>query len=174
MKKLVTIVFTVAVVIAFFGAYHHVRAAGNERPYSPLKGAPSAPVVLTSHTLLTTYIDQGQPDVEVGSGFVAIDNPVTIHCQSVSGCTIGAESWAEVGGLTTADEWAICTEVDGEFAGICTFQGSLPTSGAFVTGSINNAVGVAVGTHTVQAFVYNTASGAELAQYNNTYHLYRP
>ena len=37
MKKLVTIVFTVAMVIALFGAYHHVRAQGNERPYGPVQ-----------------------------------------------------------------------------------------------------------------------------------------
>jgi hypothetical protein len=176
MKKLVTIVFTVTMVIALFGAYHHVRAQGNERPYGPFKRAGiSAPVVLKSHTLVTTYIDQGAADITLGSGFTGIDSPVTINCQSVGGCTIGAESSTEVGGQSaTGVEWGICTYVDGANAGNCTYQGPVPSNDSYVTGFFNNAVAISAGTHTVQAVVFSSASGVFLAQYNNTYHLYRP
>jgi hypothetical protein len=175
MKKLVTTAVAVAVVVALFGAYHHVRAQANERPGSPLKGpgSVSPPIVLTSHALLKTYIDQAAPGVTVGSGFTAIDSPVTIKC-AVAACTIGAENWVEVGDqFNSGDKWGVCTQVDGAFPGICTFQGYVPADGTFVTGSLNNAVVVSLGTHTVQAFVY-TDSGARLAQYNNTYHVYKP
>ena len=92
MKKLIMIAVTVAVVIALFGAHHHVQAQAHERLSSPFKGPAGPPIVLTSHTLITTYIDQGDANVTLSSGFTGIDNPVTFNCQSASGCTIGAES----------------------------------------------------------------------------------
>lgn len=177
MKKLVTIAVTVAVVITLFGAHHHVRAQGYERLGSPLTGSRSVspPVVLTSHSLLTTYIDQGDADVTLAAGFTAIDSPVTINCQSVGGCTIGAESSTQVGDQTSSgNQWAICTQVDGAFAGNCPYVGELPTDGTFQNLFLSNAVAVASGTHTVQAFVYVTSAGPLLLRYNNTYHLYRP
>ena len=175
MKRLVTIAVAVAVVVALFGAYHHVRAQENARPSSPFRGAVPPAVVLASHSLITTYIDQGSASVTLPAGFTAIDSPVTINCSNVAGCTIGAESWAELGGQTTANNrWAICTQVDGSIVGFCPYLGTLPTDSSYVTGSLNNAVGVSVGTHTVQALAYNSAGGAFLAQYNNTYHVYRP
>jgi hypothetical protein len=177
MKKLVTIAVTIAVFITVFGAYHHVKAQSSERPGSPLTGnrPASPPVVLANHTLLATYIDQGDRDVTLAAGFTAIDSPVTINCQSTAGCTIGAESWTQVGDQSSSgNQWAICTEVDGSIAGICPFIGELPTDGTYQTLSLNNAIAVSVGTHTVQAFVYVIDAGPLLLRYNNTYHLYRP
>jgi len=176
MKKLVTIAVTVAVVVTLFGAYHHVKAQESGRSYSPFKGpGVPAPVVLASHTLLTTYIDQGSDDVSLGSGFTAIDNPVKINCQSAAGCTINAQTWAEVGAQTSSgNTWGICTQVDGVYSGICVYVGELPTDGSYQTSSLGNAIAVTPGTHTVQAFVFVSTAGAFLAQYSNTYHLYRP
>jgi hypothetical protein len=157
MKKLVTIVVAVVVVIVLFGAHHRVRAQANdERPDSPFKGIRSAPIVLTSHALLKTYIDQAAPSVGVGGGGTPIDSPVTIKCTST--CTIAAEMWTEVGGQSiVGNRYGICDQVDGVFSGICTYQGYIPSDGTYVTGSLNNAVSVSAGTHTVQAFVFTDA-----------------
>jgi hypothetical protein len=175
MKKLIMIAVTVAVVIALFGAHHHVQAQAHERLSSPFKGPAGPPIVLTSHTLITTYIDQGDANVTLSSGFTGIDNPVTFNCQSASGCTIGAESSTEVGGQTASGvDWGICTYVDGSLQGNCVFEGPVPNNGTYVNGSFNNVVGVSVGTHTVQAAAYSSAAGVVLGQYNNTYRLYRP
>jgi hypothetical protein len=176
MKKLVTFAVSVAVVIALFGTYHHVRAQANERPSSPFQGSRSVSplVALTSHALLKTYIDQSTSGPAAGAGFTALDSPVTIKC-AVASCTIGVESWAEVGGnFTSGNRWGLCTEVDGVFAGICTFDGLLPADGSYVAGSLNNAVAISLGTHTVQAVVYTDAGGAVVGQDNNTYQLYKP
>jgi hypothetical protein len=175
MRKLVTIAVAVAVVIVLLGAYHHLRAHVNESVGSPIKGLRvAAMTAIPAHCLSRTYIDQAMSDVTVGSGFQPIDPPVTIVCRSAAGCTIGAESWAEVGGETlTGNQWGICTQLDGSIQGICTYQGYVPSDSSFVTGSFNNALPVAKGTHTVQAMLYTT-SGAFLAQYNNTYHVYKP
>jgi hypothetical protein len=177
MKKLVTIAVTVAVVITLFGAYYHVRAQAGARPYGSIKSQASTapPAVLTSHTLITSYIDQGTPDTSLGSGFTAMDGPVTINCSNVAGCTVEAVSAAEVGANSGAsNQWAICNQLDGSFSGICTFQATLPTNGTYLTGTLNNSMSMAVGTHTVQSFAYTTGGGAILAQYSNTYHLYKP
>jgi hypothetical protein len=177
MKKLITIAFAIAVVIALFGARHHLRAQGNESPNNaPVRKTGPVPpqVVLAGHTLLTSYIDEGDAFISVGSGFQPVDTPVTINCQSVVGCTIGAEHWLQMGGQSTGGNlWAICTVVDGTTQFLCPYQGYLPTDGSYVTGSFNLAVAVGPGTHTVQEQVY-TNSGAIIGDYHNTYVLYRP
>jgi hypothetical protein len=175
MKKQITIAVTVAVVVALFGAYYHVRAQSNERPNSPLPwtGRVGPPVVLASHSLITTYLDQGSAFIS-GSGFQPVDAAVTVNCQSAAGCTIVAEHWLQFGGASTAtNRYAICTQVDGTFQGICPFQGYVPTDGSFVTGSIADVVAVSVGTHTVQEFAFTDAT-TTISEFSNTYHLYRP
>jgi hypothetical protein len=125
--------------------------------------------------LVRTYADIGAPSASDGSGFTAIDSPVKINCGKAAGCTIVVTSFAEPGGQTSSgDYWGICTNLDGTIgAGICTFQGVVPSDGSFVSGSFTNVLPVARGSHTVQAEVYLT-SGATLAQYSNTYSVYLP
>lgn len=177
MKKLVMVAVVVAVSIALFGTYHHVRAEANGRPGGPIKlpGIAPPPVTLTNHALSGTYIDQAMSDVTVGSSFQPIDSAVTITCSNTAGCTIGSESVVEVGGQTaTGNRWGICSSLDGTIgAGICTYQGYIPSDGSFVTGAFNNAVAITKGTHTIQTYLY-TDAGAFLAQYSNTYHRYKP
>ena len=176
MKKLVTIVFTVTVVVALFGAYRQVRAAGYERrENAPVRSVTpvSPPVVLTAHSLLTAYVDQGDSGTTVGSGYTGVDSPVTINCQSSAGCTIAAEHWLEVGESTTSGNyWAICTEVDGTTLS-CPLQGYAPSDGSFLMGSFNQSTAVPPGTHTIQEVVYS-ANGVGIYNYHNTYNLYRP
>jgi hypothetical protein len=177
MKKLVTIAVTIALGIALLGARYHARAeAGNARPNSPVKwsGPIPPPISLANHTLTGTYIDEGDLVSVVGSGFQPVDTPVTITCGNSAGCTIGAEHWLQVGGQSaTGNRWAICTEVDGTVQFLCPFQGYVPSDGSYATGSFNLAVAVTQGTHTVQEVLY-TDDGAEIGDYNNTYHRYKP
>jgi hypothetical protein len=177
MKKLVTIAVAVAISVAVFGTFHHVRAEANGRPGGPFKAvANNQPAAfLVGRTLAGTYIDQAMSDVTVGSGFQPIDSAFKFVCKNVGGCTISAENTVEVGGQTVAsNRWGICTSLDGTVgAGICTYQGYIPSDGSYVTGSFKNALAVSTGTHTIQSYLY-TDSGAFLAQYNNTYHQYRP
>jgi hypothetical protein len=89
--------------------------------------------------------------------------------------TIGAESSTEVGENSVSGvEWGICTYVDGSIQGNCVFEGPVPNNDTFVNCFFSNAVSVGEGTHTIQAAVYSSAAGVVLAQYNNTYRLYRP
>ena len=176
MRKLITICVAVAVAIALFGVHYHVRAAGQYVVGRPIQGQ-SLPNLPPSqiHRLVRTYADIGAPSASDGSGFTAIDSPVKIYCGNAAGCTIVVTSFAEPGNQTSSgDRWGICTNLDGSNgAGICTFQGALPSDGSFVSGSFTNVLTVAHGTHTVQAELY-LSSGAILAQYSNTYSQYAP
>jgi hypothetical protein len=97
-----------------------------------------------------------------------------LHVQTLPGCTIGAEHWLQVGGQSAAgNRWAICTNVDGSLQALCPFQGYVPSDGTYATGSFNLAVAVSLGTHTFQEVLY-TDAGAEIGDYNNTYHRYKP
>jgi hypothetical protein len=177
MKKLIMIALSVVVVVALFGAHHRVLVQANESSNAPVNrpsGHAPAPVALAAHTLLTSYINQGDLAAAVSSGFQPVDTPVTINCTSAAGCTIGAEHWLQVGGQSTAGNlWAICTEVDGGIQFLCPYQGYIATDGTYVTGSFNLAVAVSPGTHTVQEIVF-TAAGATVGDYHNTYVVYRP
>jgi hypothetical protein len=176
MRKLITICVAVAVAIALLGVHYHVRAAGQYVVGRPIQGQrlPNLPPSQI-HKLVRTYADIGAPSASDGSGFTAIDSPVNINCGNAAGCTIVVTSFAEPGGQTSSgDAWGICTNLDGtNGAGICTFQGVVPSDGSYISGSFTNVLPVAKGPHTVQAIVYLTI-GATLAQYSNTYSVYLP
>src|SRR5277367_6267372 len=177
MRKLVTIAVAIALSIALLGARYHARAEeGNVRSNSPVKRSETItpPISLSNHSLTATYMDEGDLVTVVGSGFQPVDAAVTIACLNAAGCTFEAEHWLQVGGQSASgNRWAICTEVDGSFQGICPFQGYLLTDGTYVTGSITTDVPVTQGTHTIQEVLY-TDAGAEIGEYHNTYHRYKP
>jgi hypothetical protein len=176
MRKLIPICITVALAVALLGTRYHVRAEEQHVVGSPIQGQrlPNVPPAV-NHKLTHTFVDIGAPDASDAAGFTAIDSPVTITCGNTAGCTIVVTSFAEPGGQSSSgNAWGICTNLDGTIgAGICTFQGVLPSDGSFVSGSFTNVLSVAKGTHTVQAELYLT-SAAELAQYSNTYSQYAP
>jgi hypothetical protein len=176
MRKLIPICIAVALAIALLGTHYHVRAEERYVVGSPILGQrlPNLPPAV-NHKLTHTYVDVGAPGASDGSGFTAIDSPVTINCGNTAGCTIVVTSFAEPGGQTSSgNAWGICTNLDGSNgAGICTYQGVLPSDGSYVSGSFTNVLTVTHGSHTVQAELYLT-SGAILAQYSNTYSQYAP
>jgi len=176
MRKLIPICIAVTLAVALFGTHYHVRAQGRYVAGSPIPGQklPNLPPAV-NHKLTHTFVDVGAPSASDGSGFTAIDSPVSINCGNTAGCTIVVTSFAEPGGQTsTGNLWGICTNLDGSTgAGICTFQGAVPSDGTYVSGSFTNVLTVAHGTHTVQAELY-LSSGAILAQYSNTYSQYAP
>jgi hypothetical protein len=176
MRKLIPICIAVALAIALLGTHYHVRAEEQHVVGSPILGQrlPNLPPAV-NHKLTHTYVDIGAPDASDASGFTAIDSPVTINCGNTAGCTIVVTSFAEPGGQTSSgDAWGICTNLDGTIgAGICTFQGVVPSDGSFVSGSFTNVLPVTKGSHTVQAELF-LDSGATLAQYSNTYSQYAP
>jgi hypothetical protein len=176
MRKLIPICIAMALALALFGARYHVRAEGRYVAGSPIPGQklPNLPSV-ENHKLTHTFVDIGAPGASDGSGFTAIDSPVKINCGDTAGCTIVVTSFAEPGGQSSSGNlWGICTSLDGKNgAGICTFQGVVPSDGTYVSGSFTNVLTVAKGTHTVQAELYLT-DGALLAQYSNTYSQYAP
>ena len=176
MRKLIPICIAVALAIALLGTHYHVRAEERYVVGSPILGQrlPNLPPAV-NHKLTHSYVDVGAPSASDGSGFTAIDSPVTINCGNSAGCTIVVTSFAEPGGQTSSgNAWGICTNLDGTIgAGICTFQGVLPSDGSFVSGSFTNVLSVAKGTHTVQAELFLDAT-ATLAQYSNTYSQYAP
>jgi hypothetical protein len=176
MRKLIPICIAIALAVALFGTLYHVRAEERSVAGSPILGQrlPNLPPAV-NHKLTHTYVDIGAPGASDGSGFTAIDSPVTINCGNTAGCTIVVTSFAEPGGQTSSgNAWGICTNLDGTTgAGICTYQGVLPSDGSYVSGSFTNVLTVAHGSHTVQAELFLSA-GALLAQYSNTYSQYAP
>ena len=176
MRKLIPICITVALAVALLGTRYHVRAEEQHVVGSPILGQrlPNVPPAV-NHKLTHTFVDIGAPDASDAAGFTAIDSPVTITCGNTAGCTIVVTSFAEPGGQSSSgNAWGICTNLDGTIgAGICTFQGVLPSDGSFVSGSFTNVLSVAKGTHTVQAELFLDAT-ATLAQYSNTYSQYAP
>jgi hypothetical protein len=176
MRKLIPICITVALAVALLGTRYHVRAEEQHVVGSPILGQrlPNVPPAV-NHKLTHTFVDIGAPGASDSAGFTAIDSPVTISCGNTAGCTIVVTSFAEPGGQSSSgNAWGICTNLDGTIgAGICTFQGVLPSDGSFVSGSFTNVLSVAKGTHTVQAELFLDAT-ATLAQYSNTYSQYAP
>jgi len=114
--------------------------------------------------------------VAIDPGFVALDNPVNFTCPKGGTCTVSAEQNVQVSGSTSANRFAICTEVDGNIIQepSCPYLGTVPSDGSYIAGSfVQNMSAVPSGNHTLQTFVY-TDNGGDRAIFNITYRLYRP
>jgi len=114
--------------------------------------------------------------ISIGAGFVALDNPVSFTCPKGGTCTVSAEQNVQVSGSTSANRYAVCTEVDGVIIAepSCPYLGTVPSDGSLVAGSfVQNMSAVPAGNHTLQTFVY-TDNGGNRAIFNITYRLYRP
>jgi hypothetical protein len=147
------------------------------RGASPVHGVstPQAPILIFNRKLVSTTQSYSNGVGAVGAGFQAMDSLLNFTCPAAT-CTISAEQNAQVDGLTTGNEWAICTQVDGNYMAQpnCPFLGYVSSDGSFVTGGfVQNMNGVAKGNHTIQTFIY-TVNGANLGIYNITYRLYTP
>src|SRR5580692_6368721 len=81
MRKLIPICIAVALAIALLGTHYHVRAEERYVVGSPILGQrlPNLPPAV-NHKLTHSYVDVGAPSASDGSGFTAIDSPVTINC----------------------------------------------------------------------------------------------
>ena len=140
----------------------------------------AVPATVTSKRKLKgNYISQDNSLASVGAGFQPIDALTTINCPSTTGtstCTIEADQHLQVSGSTTANRWAICTQVDGAFMAepLCPFLGDVPSNGSFTSGSFaQSKTGVSVGNHTVQSFLF-TDNGGNRNIYEIVYRVYVP
>lgn len=136
-----------------------------------------APTVIFNRKLVSTSQSWDCcSTVAVGPGFVALDNPISFTCPSGGTCTVSAEQNVQVSGSTSANRYAVCTEVDGNIIQepSCPYLGTVPSDGSFIAGSfVQNMSQVSSGNHTLQTFVY-TDNGGNRAIFNITYRLYRP
>src|SRR5690349_6238168 len=75
--------------------------------------------------------------VAIGPGFVALDGVLTFTCPGPTTCTVSAEQNAQLRGTTSANRWAICTELDGLFMAepSCPFLGTVPSDDSYVAGA---------------------------------------
>jgi len=158
-----------------------VSAAGswaqtNKSPVNTPVTKPGINIVTNNRRLFETWISEGNDLVSVGSGFQAIDNPITINCPASNSCTFAAEQNLQVDGSVSGNRWAICTQVDGNFMSepLCPFLGLVSSDGTFIAGSfVQTMHGLSPGTHTVQSFVYTDAGGSR-SIYAIVYRVYGP
>ncbi len=142
----------------------------------PKKTKSSPQDLIFNRKLSSTSVSLSSDVVDVGSGKVAVDSPLTFTCPK-GGCTITAEMHVQMGFNTqTGNLFALCAELDGsDMPPVgCPVVTALPTDNSFVAGSFSFAQsGVTAGTHTLQGFL-STTFGATRANYIITYRLYTP
>jgi len=101
-------------------------------------------------------IQYGSGGNTLSAGFNNVDAQQTWNCTYSSGCTITVGAMVQVG---NGGNWAICAVVDGNYINPpCPYQGSLPDTGSYVTGSSAQNYTVSQGSHTVQTQIYVTSS----------------
>jgi hypothetical protein len=174
--KLGVIVMTIVLVGSSVVALAAEPAKGQAGPeHSVSRNLP--PTVIFNRRLVSTSQSwECCGIVGIAAGFVALDAPLKFTCPAGGTCTVSAEQNVQVRGTTSANKWAICTQVDGAFIAEpnCPYLGVIPSDSSFLAGSFTqNVSAVAPGNHTLQTFVY-TDNGGDRAVYNITYRLYRP
>jgi hypothetical protein len=171
---------SVAVVLALASTLGLSSAAwAAHPPTSPLPEAarphltPSGAVAHTVKSLYETW-NQGISATLPAGTFTALDALTSVKCAPVAGCTIIAQTNAQVAATVDNTQWAICTQVDGHFANnSCYYQGNTTLAEGYKKGNDRENWKVPTGIHTVQTFIYPTAP-MSLSAYQNDYMVVAP
>lgn len=133
---------------------------------------PPKPVL---HVPLGIYETWGTDTVAVGGGVLtAIDTPVTFKCSKDNGCTVIGHLAAQYYSATNAAHWSLCMVVDGTYANhACYYQGVQNAADEYVMGNDRQNFPVAMGTHTVQTYVYPEFDGY-IGSYQMDYEITTP
>jgi hypothetical protein len=115
-----------------------------------------------NHRLVETYIDHGYnaagEAIPGGSIRTAVGPTVTVVCPDTAvSCTIQANHFIQVGhGKATGNLYTVGFYLDGVANGDEQILGSTPSDGTYLMGATSEfQTKVAVGTHTVQTYVYS-------------------
>lgn len=136
-------------------------------------------IVSSSHKApVRTYFQQANPSSALTADtFEPVGTPISVSCTRA--CSLEADSYIQVGlPATNGAEFAVgCISVDGgpilDGNGDCPYTGEMATSAWTAGAWEDEATGLAVGTHTVQFYVFAN-SNATLANYNNSVKVYQP
>jgi hypothetical protein len=143
-------------------------------PQSARTSTPPPPgsVPRTFKTLYETWgVDLG---VSVpAETLVAMDAPTTVKCAPTAGCTIVAETNAEIWVYTVGSQWDICSSVDGALMNTTCYTQDYTTHPGSAKGNDRANLHVATGTHTVQSFVISSAA-MSLLNYQADYFVVTP
>ena len=178
-----------ALALVLFGAYRNVSAQEESKRGNPPASAPvshnaMAPSFATNHVLERNYLVHGTLNgiFFPANTYTAVDSPLKVQCPGMSGkCTIVADMWVQTGNANAEhNNYAVCLYVDGvnvdkyDSSNGCNYTEDTPSDGTAVEGSEENSLsGVALGSHTVQTFLY-TNNGTPVFNYNISYHVYKP
>jgi hypothetical protein len=153
--------------------------ASDDSPQAPQAAEAALAVVpqvqTGAHRLLTTYMNYGTGQLAptLVAGFNKVHQPIAVNCSANGGCTVGIESTVQI--QPSGGNWALCAAVDGVFANPpCPYQGHLPDTSLYVTGSGRQLIKVAKGGHTVQLYVYVNNGGGTLNNWYVDYRIYTP
>jgi hypothetical protein len=141
------------------------------------RGLQTAPAsAALPHTVKNLYESWNKGLVETlpASTYTAVDSLSKIKCVPLAGCTVIAQTNAQIAALTDGTQWAICTQVDGAWSNPgCYYQGIINIADGARKGNDRQNWHVATGTHTVQTFIYPTHV-VTLSEYQNDYLVVTP
>jgi len=177
MKQSVKLGVFLLVTLLLGGAFLAVSAKSTRNLHTTVvRGVPAAPPTLVfNRSLKSSSFSFGEADVAIPPGFVNIDSPLGFTCPGPTTCTVAVEMNGQLGdNFTSSNGFALMGLLDGNFMDGGPYLGELLTDGRFSSGTwfVTNG-NVAPGHHTLQTQVY-TDDGAELANYEIVYRLYKP
>ena len=153
--------------------FSHIAARSSPDQSSSFQGKPRSPAAV-KHIGNGVYINSGLYGATIPAAtFTLIDAAITVTCPGLTGtCLLQAGQWIQTGGgSSTSNEFALCFYVDGVSLP-CYYDGSTPSDGSFVMGTVSQGISVAHGNHTVQTYIYSN-NGAFMNLYTFTYRIYK-
>ena len=164
-----TLVFAVVGAYSLLPAKASIESSAIGRGVNPPSG-PSAPKVLQK-----TYFLSGDSGASLAVGtFTRIDGG-TINCPGLPGssCTYAIDEWLQLS-ATASTEWALVSEIDGNFIGVGPFLGTIGTAFSSGSWSENTQSPAAVGNHTIGTYAYMLSNTGTADWYAFNYHVYKP
>lgn len=176
MKRSLKLGILVATMCLIAGSFLALSAAHGKLPRTSVLNLPvKPPTLIFNKALKSTSVAVGEPDITIPAGFTNIDSPLGFTCPGPTTCTVAAEMNVQAGNNTlSGNGWALLGMLDGSYMDGGPYVGELLTDSRFsVAHWTVTAGGVTPGHHTLQTQIY-TDFGAELANYEIVYRLYKP
>ncbi len=175
MKNVFKFAVVLALALAIVGAYGVFNnAKASAASASSVLGGYHTPLTAGAATVLKkARFVQGFSGASLPVGtFTTIDS-TTLVCPGTSGsCTYRGDNAVQINASATSN-WAIITEVDGNFIGVGPYLGPVGTD--FTANSWRDSLnGISFGTHTVSTVVFMRDNPATADWYHFAYEVYKP
>jgi hypothetical protein len=171
-RNIFKFVVTLALVFAVAGACGIFTAKASTSSASSVRSLNLPPTASGKEVLNRSKFVFGESGAALAVGAFTLIDGTSLACPGPGTCTYASNEWLQLAASATSN-WALVSELDGNFIGTGPFLGPIGTD--FTAGSWSeSSTHAAAGTHLIQTFGYMRDNTGTAFNYNFDYRVYKP